>query len=146
MNERERWIVYPLLFLALGVALRDELFDQTWSRRVVCERLTVIDSEGSTPTEPFRIATLGRRSNEGIAGVGELRVNTVRAENIETNNFVLRGIPLRINSNWLNRLRAFWEQTARQREQSTAPPANTTPPRRNPLPSADKSSPLETEN
>ena len=25
MTERERWIVYPLLFLALGAALRDKL-------------------------------------------------------------------------------------------------------------------------
>ena len=25
MSDRERWIVYPLLFLALGVALRDKL-------------------------------------------------------------------------------------------------------------------------
>jgi hypothetical protein len=29
MTERERWIVYPLLFLALGAALRDKLVDRT---------------------------------------------------------------------------------------------------------------------
>lgn len=41
MTERERWIVYPLLFLALGAALRDKLFDQTQSKRIVCEELLV---------------------------------------------------------------------------------------------------------
>ena len=29
MTERERWIVYPLLFLALGAALRDKLSEHT---------------------------------------------------------------------------------------------------------------------
>ena len=39
MSERERWIVYPLLFLALGAALRDKLFNLTRSQTVVCESL-----------------------------------------------------------------------------------------------------------
>ena len=29
MSTRERWIVYPLLFLALGTALRDKFWDST---------------------------------------------------------------------------------------------------------------------
>ena len=32
MTERERWIVYPLLFLALGAALRDKLVDRTTTK------------------------------------------------------------------------------------------------------------------
>ena len=147
MSERERWIVYPLLFLALGVALRDELFDQTWSRRVVCERLTVIDSEGSTPTEPFRIATLGRRSNEGIADVGELHVNTVRATNVVAKNFIRQGVQIRPNQNWLKRLQELMEAAeAQRREQSATPPANTPPPGQAQPPEAGTTSPLETEN
>jgi hypothetical protein len=43
MSERERWVVYPLLFLALGAALRDKLFDRTTTKRIVCEELTVCE-------------------------------------------------------------------------------------------------------
>lgn len=39
MSERERWIVYPLLFLALGASLRDKLIKQTLSDKVICEEL-----------------------------------------------------------------------------------------------------------
>lgn len=39
MSERERWVVYPLLFLALGAALRDKIFNLTQSQTVVCESL-----------------------------------------------------------------------------------------------------------
>ena len=43
MTERERWIVYPLLFLALGAALRDKLIKQTFSERIECEVLVCND-------------------------------------------------------------------------------------------------------
>lgn len=43
MTERERWIVYPLLFLALGAALRDKLIKQTFSERIECELLVCDD-------------------------------------------------------------------------------------------------------
>ena len=46
MSERERWIVYPLLFLALGAALRDKLINSTESQRVKCQGLMVYDSTG----------------------------------------------------------------------------------------------------
>src|SRR5262249_39718806 len=56
---RERWIVYPLLFLALGVALRDKLVERTTTRTVRCEELIV--EEEATATEPGRlIAKIGR--------------------------------------------------------------------------------------
>jgi hypothetical protein len=50
MSERERWIIYPLLFFALGAALRDKFThevrtDQVIAGRVVCEELLVTDSE-----------------------------------------------------------------------------------------------------
>ena len=60
MTERERWIVYPLLFLALGAALRDKLFDQTTSRSIVCQELTVVDEE-PVGLRPARVlAKIGR--------------------------------------------------------------------------------------
>ena len=46
MTQRERWIVYPLLFLAIGASLRDKLFNLTTSKRIVCEELIVVDGEG----------------------------------------------------------------------------------------------------
>jgi len=50
MSERERWIVYPLLFFALGAALRDKFTQQIRTDRlhagqITCEELLVTDSE-----------------------------------------------------------------------------------------------------
>jgi hypothetical protein len=50
MNERERWIIYPLLFFALGSALRDKFTqqvttDRLFAGKIVCEEISVIDSE-----------------------------------------------------------------------------------------------------
>jgi len=39
MTERERWIVYPLIFFALGAAIRDKLFRHVASKEIVCESL-----------------------------------------------------------------------------------------------------------
>lgn len=44
MTERERWIVYPLLFLALGAALRDKIVKSTESQRIKCQGLAVFDA------------------------------------------------------------------------------------------------------
>ena len=59
MSERERWIVYPLLFFALGAAIRDKLFHQVTTvdlgaesiraHDIVCESLTIVD-----PVNPTR--------------------------------------------------------------------------------------------
>ncbi|MEM6329490.1 MAG: hypothetical protein AAF790_04485 [Planctomycetota bacterium] len=51
MSERERWIVYPLLFLALGAALRDKLMQQTRADQLVCNRLIVVDDAGKVVTK-----------------------------------------------------------------------------------------------
>jgi hypothetical protein len=40
MNERERWIVYPLLFFALGASLRDKFLQQVHTKEFSCEQLT----------------------------------------------------------------------------------------------------------
>ena len=46
MSSRERWTIYPLLFLALGVALRDKLTSTVDSRFITCEELDVVDRHG----------------------------------------------------------------------------------------------------
>jgi hypothetical protein len=48
MTERERWTVYPLLFLALGVALKDKMVrsvntDEVHAKKVVCSELVVAE-------------------------------------------------------------------------------------------------------
>jgi hypothetical protein len=54
MTERERWIVYPLLFLALGASLRDKLVPATYES-VRCQELIVVD-----PDQPNRfLAKIG---------------------------------------------------------------------------------------
>jgi hypothetical protein len=42
MSTRERWIVYPLLFLALGTAIKPKLVP---AERVTCRNLEVVDEE-----------------------------------------------------------------------------------------------------
>jgi len=46
MSTRERWTIYPLLFLALGAALRDKLTASVDSRFVTCEDLEIVDHQG----------------------------------------------------------------------------------------------------
>ncbi len=43
MNERERWIVYPLLCFALGAGLRDKFLQQVATKELHCERLVATD-------------------------------------------------------------------------------------------------------
>ncbi len=63
MTERERWIVYPLLFLALGAALRDKLVDRTTTKSIVCQELLVVD-EQPLGREPVLLARLGRADGD----------------------------------------------------------------------------------
>jgi len=43
MSERERWIVYPLIFFALGAAVRDKILQHVEAKEIVCESLKIID-------------------------------------------------------------------------------------------------------
>ncbi|MCH2113638.1 MAG: hypothetical protein MK171_01820 [Pirellulales bacterium] len=47
MSERERWIVYPLLFFALGAALRDKVTQRVESKEILCQRLRIVDQHDS---------------------------------------------------------------------------------------------------
>src|SRR5262245_29464955 len=49
MNERERWIVYPLLFFALGAALRDKFLQHVSTKELECQRLVVKQLECDGP-------------------------------------------------------------------------------------------------
>jgi hypothetical protein len=46
MSSRERWTVYPLLFLALGIALKDKVTKNIATDHVSCKSLYVTDRQG----------------------------------------------------------------------------------------------------
>lgn len=76
MTERERWIVYPLLFLALGAALRDKLVDRTTTKSIICQELIVVDEQplGREPIVLARIGGADPSDGESAAG-GQLLLN-----------------------------------------------------------------------
>lgn len=95
MNERERWIVYPLLFLALGAGLRDKLFDLTKAKKVECQQLLVW-AEDRGGRQPVPLVVIGAEPQTGPGGrpVGALEVaGDLHARTIYAENFVCRGIP-----------------------------------------------------
>jgi hypothetical protein len=77
MSERERWVVYPLLFLALGASLRDKLFDQTTSRVIVCQELQVVDDDLTGRRQRNILARIGPASIDGESLIGALEVDGV---------------------------------------------------------------------
>lgn len=48
MSERERWIVYPLLFFALGAAVRDKILHRIDAKEIYCESLKIVDQKNPT--------------------------------------------------------------------------------------------------
>ena len=73
MTERERWIVYPLLFLALGAALRDKLIKSTFSERVTCE---VLDCETLQARQVIQTPALrAEQITAGAISAGAMRQN-----------------------------------------------------------------------
>lgn len=72
MTDRERWIVYPLLFLALGAGVKDKILDRTDIETVVCENLVVHDHDGkqqvviSSSPVGGQVVTLGSKNAVGV--------------------------------------------------------------------------------
>jgi len=48
MSERERWIIYPLLFFALGAAVRDKILHRIDVKEIYCESLKIVDRQDPT--------------------------------------------------------------------------------------------------
>jgi hypothetical protein len=74
MSNRERWTVYPLLFLALGVSLRDKITDSVEVRSITCEDLAVMGRDGKTQVRLFvhgpqsgRLIVFGQNGNAAIS-------------------------------------------------------------------------------
>ena len=95
MTERERWIIYPLLFLALGSALRDKLIDQTRSKSIVCQELIVFgEDRGRRQMVPLVRIGAAESPGQGTRPIGAIEVDgLVKAELVQAANFNFRGIP-----------------------------------------------------
>lgn len=48
MSERERWIVYPLIFFALGAAVRDKILGRVEAKEIICESVKIVDLQNPT--------------------------------------------------------------------------------------------------
>ena len=55
MSERERWIVYPLIFFALGAAVRDKILQRIEVKEIICESVKIVDLQNPT----IALAVLG---------------------------------------------------------------------------------------
>jgi hypothetical protein len=144
MSERERWIVYPLLFLALGAALRDKLADSTTTKRIVCQELTVIDENPGGRHQPQLLARIGRNepATAGTPATGFLFVNgPIEAEVVSAKNFMFQ------NAQFLPALRALMhgmpiDPTGALKAMGQTPPAGTPPENSTPDPAATANPPL----
>jgi hypothetical protein len=78
MTERERWVVYPLLFLALGASLRDKFPpSRTTSKIIECEELRIVDADQlGEDLQPRPLVRIGQTpSSAGAAASGLVVVN-----------------------------------------------------------------------
>ena len=77
MSERERWIIYPLLFFALGAAVRDKILHRVEAKEIFCESLKIIDQQDPTRRSFVELGIQRARSNDPTQladRVGMLRV------------------------------------------------------------------------
>ena len=77
MSERERWIVYPLLFFALGAAVRDKILHRVDAKEIYCESLKIVDQQDplGLPLVELGIQRSRSADPEELAGrVGLLRL------------------------------------------------------------------------
>ncbi|HEX4412508.1 MAG TPA: hypothetical protein VH107_02695 [Lacipirellulaceae bacterium] len=91
MSDRERWIIYPLLFLALGAALRDKFVEPTVRKSIVCQELTVVDDDVPGQEGARILAKIGPNSEAAGSGVvlvnGALEVTGV----LNANQYAIQG-------------------------------------------------------
>jgi hypothetical protein len=105
MTERERWIVYPLLFLALGAALRDKLSEHTKTKSIECQELIVYGEENEgRPSVPLVQIGAAKRASADSPHMGQIFVNGliqaqgvqaegIQAGNVNADNYYFRRVP-----------------------------------------------------
>jgi hypothetical protein len=122
MSERERWVVYPLLFLALGAALRDKLFDRTITKSIVCQELMVLDEAGIM-AQIGRSDSMRASSNAYMVVNGQLDTDLINSKQYAFRNVPFWPVLQTIMSPHIDLLRS------RQQSKGTTPPGtNVTPP------------------
>jgi hypothetical protein len=95
MSDRERWIVYPLLLLALGTSLRDKLTRTVEADHILCRDILVIDSN-DRPT----LLVGGRYVGQGRSAPGPVisiidsadRTTAYLGDTIQCRNLVASGL------------------------------------------------------
>jgi len=159
MTERERWIVYPLLFLALGAALRDKLSEHTKTKTIECQELIVYGEEvaGQPPVPLVQIGAMKRTSADsphlgqilvsGLIQADAMQADNIQAAKINGGNYffhsvpfapLLRGIPGMSPADWL-RAQQQQQQAAQDDAQAHDAPAEGD----KPAPSPDDAPPEE---
>ncbi len=75
MTERERWVVYPLLFLVLGASLRDRVGSSTSWKSIQCEELRIVDPDSTEVPRPRILVELGHTNDDSSESeIGYLHV------------------------------------------------------------------------
>lgn len=64
MSERERWIIYPLLFFALGAAVRDKILHRVDAKEIYCESLMIVDQQNPTAKPLAELGIQRARPND----------------------------------------------------------------------------------
>lgn len=83
MTDRERWAVYPLLFLTLGIAVKDKLVgvvhvDNVQCKNLLCNAVLVTDRQGKQQVVVTSTAGGGLVRTLGNAGQVEVMVGHTR--------------------------------------------------------------------
>jgi hypothetical protein len=90
MTNRERWTVYPLLFLTLGIVLKDKLTkwvnaDRVNANVMVCKTLVVTDR-----AQQERVfVTLAGTGRQGVPDESNQRFNVLLGHSSQVDGFVL---------------------------------------------------------
>jgi hypothetical protein len=69
MSERERWIVYPLIFFALGASVRDKILQRVETKEIICESLKVVDLQN--PKIPLAVLGFQRARSDDPTQLSE---------------------------------------------------------------------------
>lgn len=86
MSNRERWTVYPLLFLTLGIALRDKITGSIMLRSVRCEELVVAGQDGKLH---LRLGPGGRGTSDVMVIYGQQNNPSVSLGTVDGSSGIL---------------------------------------------------------
>lgn len=71
MSERERWIIYPLLFFALGAALHDKILHRIDAKEIYCESLKIVDQQDPYGVPLLELGIQRGAPSEGLSQVAQ---------------------------------------------------------------------------